>query len=126
MHTYQTNRDLQRELLATGVSVDSSTDRRRFIEAMKYERKPIEKQLLTPAMKEKRLNWARKYHSWTAQDWEKVSFSDKKHFLCKGFDGNLSGEARKSSPGNNILFKQISTLRNRCFEVILLLEDLAA
>ncbi|GFV44364.1 HTH_Tnp_Tc3_2 domain-containing protein [Trichonephila clavipes] len=53
IHLYKTNRDLQRELLATGVSVDSSTVRLRLIEAGRFARKSIEKQLLTPAMKKK-------------------------------------------------------------------------
>lgn len=85
MHPYKTSRDLQRELIATGVSVDSSTVRRRLIEAGRFARKPIKKQLLTPAMKKKRLDWARKYQSWTAQDWKKVVFSDETHFLVQGF-----------------------------------------
>ncbi|GFW21181.1 hypothetical protein TNCV_1948061 [Trichonephila clavipes] len=68
MHPFKTSIDLQRELLATGVNVDSSTVRRRLIDARRFERKPIKKQLITPAMKKKRLDWARKYQSWTAQD----------------------------------------------------------
>ncbi|GFY06935.1 HTH_Tnp_Tc3_2 domain-containing protein [Trichonephila clavipes] len=51
MHPYKTSKDLQRELLAIGMSVDSPTIQRRLIEAEKFARKPIEKQLLTPAMK---------------------------------------------------------------------------
>ena len=125
MHPRKTSTDLQRELLATGVSVDSSTVRRRLIEAGRLARTPIKKQLLTPAMKRKRLDWARKYQSWTAQDWKKVVFSDETHFLCKGFDQDSSGEVLVNPSGNNILHKQLSTLRNRCFGVILLLEDLA-
>lgn len=85
MHPRKTSTDLQSELLATGVCVDSSTVRRRLIEAGRFARKPISKQLLTPAMKKKRLNWARKYQSWTAQDWKKVVFSDETHFLVQGF-----------------------------------------
>lgn len=85
MHPRKTSTDLQRELLATGVSVDSSTVRRRLIEAGRLARTPIRKQLLTPAMKKKRLYWARKYQSWTAQDWNKVVFSDETHFCVHGF-----------------------------------------
>ncbi|GFW89662.1 integrase catalytic domain-containing protein [Trichonephila clavipes] len=51
MHPYKTSKDLQRELLAIGMSVDSPTIQRRLIEAEKFARKPIEKQLLTPTMK---------------------------------------------------------------------------
>ena len=85
MHPYKTSTDLQRELLATGVSVDSSTVRRRLIQSGRFARVPIKKQLLTPAMKKKRLAWARKYQSWTAQDWKKVVFSDETHFFVQGF-----------------------------------------
>ncbi|GFT28530.1 hypothetical protein TNCV_429341 [Trichonephila clavipes] len=46
MHPYKTSSDLQRELLVTGVSVDSSTVRRRLIEVGGFAGKPIEKQLL--------------------------------------------------------------------------------
>ncbi|GFT41218.1 HTH_Tnp_Tc3_2 domain-containing protein, partial [Trichonephila clavipes] len=42
MHPYKTSKDLQRDLLATGVSVDSSTVRRKLIEAGRL-RKPIKK-----------------------------------------------------------------------------------
>ena len=53
MHPRKTSTDLQRELLAAGVSMDSSTVRRRLIEAGRLARTPIKKQLLTPAMKRK-------------------------------------------------------------------------
>ncbi|GFX82572.1 hypothetical protein TNCV_2167201 [Trichonephila clavipes] len=51
MPPYKTSRDLQRELLNDVVSVDSSSVRRRLIEARIFARKQIEKQLLTPAIK---------------------------------------------------------------------------
>ncbi|GFT00804.1 HTH_Tnp_Tc3_2 domain-containing protein [Trichonephila clavipes] len=60
MHPHKTGRNLQRELLVTGVSVDFSTVRRRLIEDEIFVRKPIEKLLLTTAMKKKRLDWTRK------------------------------------------------------------------
>jgi hypothetical protein len=44
-------------------------------------RKPINKQLLTPAMKQKQFAWANKYRSWTTDDSKKVAFSDE-YFLC--------------------------------------------
>ncbi|GFW34401.1 hypothetical protein TNCV_221271 [Trichonephila clavipes] len=66
MQPYKTSKDLQRELLATKVRVGSMTDRRRLIEAGRYGRNLIKKQLLKPAKKKTRLNWGRKYQSWTA------------------------------------------------------------
>lgn len=42
------------------------------------------KQLLTAAMMTKRYDWAKKYVSWTVEDWRKVLFSDESHFLVQG------------------------------------------
>ncbi|GIY63988.1 hypothetical protein CDAR_61411 [Caerostris darwini] len=55
--------DLQRELLAAGVSVNSSTVQRRLIEVWRWARSPIKQQILIPAMNGKRLLWAGKYQS---------------------------------------------------------------
>ncbi|GFW92134.1 uncharacterized protein TNCV_3540201 [Trichonephila clavipes] len=55
--------DLQRELLATGVSLDSSTVTRRLIEAGRFETKPIEKQFLTPAMRKKTFGLGQEYRT---------------------------------------------------------------
>jgi len=35
-------------------------------------------------MKKKRYIWAKKYATWTAEDWRKVLFSDESHFLVQG------------------------------------------
>ncbi|GFS90089.1 HTH_Tnp_Tc3_2 domain-containing protein [Trichonephila clavipes] len=75
----------RRKLFATGVSVDSSTARRRLIEASRFARKPNEKQLIMPAIKKKRLDCARKYQSWIEQDWKKSVFSDETQFLVQRF-----------------------------------------
>ncbi|GFU37202.1 HTH_Tnp_Tc3_2 domain-containing protein [Trichonephila clavipes] len=53
MHPYKISRDLQRELLATGVSVDSSTVRRRLIEAGRFARKPIGRTVINSCNEEK-------------------------------------------------------------------------
>ncbi|GFX49553.1 hypothetical protein TNCV_4901951 [Trichonephila clavipes] len=55
-----------------------------------FARKPIEKQLLTSAIKTKCLDWGRKYQSWTAQDWKKDILSDEMHFLCASVSTNFS------------------------------------
>ncbi|GFV59986.1 hypothetical protein TNCV_1400941 [Trichonephila clavipes] len=52
MHPYKTSRDLQRKLLGTGVSVDSSTVRRRLIEAERFPRKSIKKTVINTCNKE--------------------------------------------------------------------------
>ena len=35
-------------------------------------------------MKKKRLQWAKKYKSWTVDQWKKVMFTDESHFLVRG------------------------------------------
>lgn len=80
----KTSRDLQRDLIAAGVQVDSSTVRRRLLEADRPARKPQKKPLLTRVMKQKRLNWAKKYRKWTKTERSKVVFSDETHFEVHG------------------------------------------
>ena len=46
----------------------------------KTARRPLRKQLLTKAMKKKRLSWARSHAGWTKGDWRKVIFSNESHF----------------------------------------------
>lgn len=41
-----------------------------------------QKPLLTPKMKKKRLNFAKKYKDWTPQQWATVMFSDESTFRC--------------------------------------------
>jgi hypothetical protein len=44
--------------------------------------KPLSKPHLTPAMKKKRLAWARNHAHWTLDDWRKTCFSDMSTFEC--------------------------------------------
>ncbi|GFU18351.1 HTH_Tnp_Tc3_2 domain-containing protein [Trichonephila clavipes] len=53
IHPYKTSRDLQRELLATNVNVDSSIVQRRLIEAGRFARKPIQKTVINTCNEEK-------------------------------------------------------------------------
>jgi hypothetical protein len=48
-----TSKDIQRDLLTSGIDVDASTVWRSLFEVGWKARKPIKKQLLTPAMKQK-------------------------------------------------------------------------
>ena len=43
-------------------------------------RKPQKKQHLTSIAKKKRILWPKKYKKWRLEDWNKVLFSDEKHF----------------------------------------------
>ena len=78
------SREFQRDLIPAGIHIDSSTVRRRLLAAGRLARKPQKKPLLTTAMKAKRLNWAKKYKTWTKADWNKVIFSDEAHFEVHG------------------------------------------
>src|ERR1700761_5380894 len=55
----KTSSDLQRDLSRAGVVIDASTVRRRLLEVGRKARRPVKKQLLTAAMKKKRLAWAK-------------------------------------------------------------------
>ena len=81
----KTSVDLKRDLSAAGVNVDSSTIRRRLIERGRLARRPKKKQLLTPIMKKKRLQWAKKHKKWGLQKWRQVIFSDESHFEVQGY-----------------------------------------
>ena len=52
----KTSKDLHMDLALAGVNIDSSTVRRRFLEVGRIARRPPCKQLLTKAMKKKRLS----------------------------------------------------------------------
>ncbi|CAK1590972.1 unnamed protein product [Parnassius mnemosyne] len=52
------------------------TLRRRWKEQNFSCRRPLKKPKLTPAMRLKRLEFAKKYKHWTVEDWHKVCFSD--------------------------------------------------
>ena len=58
----KTSKDLQRDLATAGVNVDSSTIRKRLLEAGRKAKSPCKKQLPTVAMKKKRLKWDNKYN----------------------------------------------------------------
>ncbi|XP_069951387.1 transposable element Tc1 transposase [Cherax quadricarinatus] len=85
----KTSKDLQRDLASAGIIVDSSTIRRRLLEAGRIARKPGKKKLLTFAMKEKRLQWALDHKGWTTDEWRKVIFSDVTHFEVHGYRSSL-------------------------------------
>ena len=80
----KTSHQLNVAISGHGVSIDSSTVRRRLLAAGRPAYRSVKKQLLTLAMKKKRYHWAKVYKGWTAEDWKKVVFTDETHFLVQG------------------------------------------
>ena len=76
--------NLKRDLATAGVIADSSTIRRRLLKAGRKARRPLKKQLLTAAMKNKRIKWAIKYKNWKKEDWRKVIFLGESRFEVHG------------------------------------------
>ena len=58
----KTSKDLQRDLATARFNVDSSTIRKRLLEAGRKAKSPCQKQLPTVAMKKKRLKRSNKYN----------------------------------------------------------------
>ena len=70
----KTSEDLQRDLATARVNVNSSTVRKRLLEAGRKARSLCKKQLLTVAMKKKRLKWGKKYNKREKRNGEKLFF----------------------------------------------------
>ena len=84
MDPRKTSDDLNMDLEAADVQVSSSTVAGGSSNKVDLPKKTIKKQLLTQAMKKKRLQWAKRYKNWTSDDWSKVLFSDESHFFVQG------------------------------------------
>jgi len=68
---------IRAELGETGSRIIRRTISRRLTDEFGLKsRKPVRKPRLTPAMKLKRLQFAKKYKDWTSQQWSRVLFSD--------------------------------------------------
>ena len=79
----KTSKDLQRDLPTARVNKDSSTVRKRLLEAGRKARSPCKKQLLTVAMKKKRLKLGKNTIK-GKRGMEKSCFSDESHFEVHG------------------------------------------
>ena len=80
----KTSKDLQRDLAMAGVDIDSSSVRKRLVQAGRIARRPRKKQLLTDVMEKKCLVWAKKFKHWGKEQWRKVIFSEESHFEVHG------------------------------------------
>ena len=72
---------------SSGVNVTSRTVRNRLLAAGLAARRPRKKPLLTKAMRQARLKWAREHSAWTVDQWNTVIFSDESKFNLHGSDG---------------------------------------
>jgi len=71
-----TTADVQRQLATAEIHIHRSTISRR-LKAMNLKAfRPARKPLLTPAMRKRRLQFAKAHRHWTAQEWRKVLWSD--------------------------------------------------
>src|ERR1051325_8820088 len=62
-------------------SASTRTIRRRLVNDFNLRsRRPVRKPLLSTVQMKKRLQFCKKYSSWTAQEWSKVLFSDESTF----------------------------------------------
>ena len=99
-------------LLAHGTDVSCKTVKRRLTKDFGLKAfKPAKKPRLTPAMKLKRLNFAKKHINWSREQWSRVIFSDesclqqfgsRKHSVWrpvgKRFDEKYTQQTMKHSP----------------------------
>jgi transposase len=79
-----TSTELAQEWQQAGVSASSLTVRRRLLEDGLVSRRAAKKPLLSRKNIRDRLILCKRYRDWTAEDWDKVIFSDESPFLLFG------------------------------------------
>jgi hypothetical protein len=95
---YQTAVDAERSLRGEGFKISAETIRR-FLKSNDFDSKIKKDALpLTPIRKKARLAWAKKYRSWTVEDWKKVVFSDETKINRLGSDGKQWTWVMKGQP----------------------------
>lgn len=110
----KTSDALNTDLKQKGIEISSSTVRRRLLAVGTRARRPVKKQLLTKAMKEKRYKWAKKYKDWTKEQWRKVIFSDESHFLYRVRGASMFVGHQERRFGILTLINVLNTIL-RCF-----------
>lgn len=110
----KTSDALNTDLKQKGIEISSSTVRRRLLAVGRRARRPVKKQLLTKAMKEKRYKWAKKYKDWTKEQWRKVIFSDESHFLYRVRGASMFVGHQERRFGILTLINVLNTIL-RCF-----------
>lgn len=75
--------------MSLNLKVSTRTVRRVLLKNGRISKRPYKKQLLTSKMIKQRLVWARKYRSWTPDQWKKVLFTDESHFIVQGYQNQF-------------------------------------
>ena len=83
-----------------GKKVSVSTVRRSLNDSGLYGRVARRKPLLNDKHRRKRLDFAKRYQSWTSEDWKKVIFSDESRFQLFYSNGRTYVRRRKGEEFN--------------------------
>lgn len=79
---------LRSDLLnATGTNISTQTVRNRLHDTGLRSRRPCVRVPLTPAHKQRRLQWAQDHVTWTVRDWTPILFTDESRFCLDFTDG---------------------------------------
>lgn len=81
-----TSGDINSALKESGIVVSNRTVRRRLCAAGLKARIPRKKPFLNATQRNKRLQWAKEHLTWTAEDWERVIWSDETRISIFGSD----------------------------------------
>ena len=73
---------LKQELINRGCNISSSTVRKRLLADGVGAYQPVKKPHLTARMKRQRLQWAKQFEKWTAEDWERYVLLQMFLFYC--------------------------------------------
>jgi len=113
---WKTSRELQSDLAVSGMILDPSTIRKRFLTGVRIARKPRKKQLLTPAVMKKRLHWAKNMKI-VVQNCGKELYSPMNLTLkCLVIDLGTLEKVLVSQSEKHIFNKPLSILPRRCSE----------
>jgi hypothetical protein len=114
----KTSLEISREAGDLGIHMAPSSVRERLQEKERRARRAVKKQLLTRAMKLKRLPWVRQHKSWTAEDWSKVLFSDETHFVVQGFRSSFVRRSKGEPLRPSHIIQSTKFPPRRCFGVV--------
>lgn len=83
----KSSKAIKLDLESAGIVVSAPTIRRILVRAGLRARKRLQKPLLNPEQRRKRVVWARDHLGWTPDDWRQVLWSDETRISIFGSDG---------------------------------------